>query len=123
LAGGSGGYIYVATKNVYDENTYSPNAIIEAKGGYGRGNSFSGAGGVVVFDEGFDIPHDQVDISGGISESADESGCQNGAAGTLWYRPSDHLVVKNNVTVSDRYTVVKPPSGGLHLAKELTILD
>ena len=50
LAGGSGGYIYVSTTNVNANNTIDSRAKISANGGYGFLGSYSGSGGVIVFD-------------------------------------------------------------------------
>ncbi len=37
LTGGSGGYIYINTKNARADNTINPNFTIEAQGGFGIG--------------------------------------------------------------------------------------
>lgn len=37
-------------------NTIGENATIEARGGYGYGRYFGGAGGVVIFDKNFEMP-------------------------------------------------------------------
>ena len=56
LAGGSGGYIYVSTTNNNSENSIDPDSTISAVGGYGIQGSFSGSGGVVIFDLNFTLP-------------------------------------------------------------------
>lgn len=54
LNGGSGGYIYVSTKNDVRANTISPTAQFEAKGGYGKNQGLGGAGGVIILDGTFE---------------------------------------------------------------------
>ena len=50
LAGGSGGYIFVSTTNSYNPNIIDPKITISAVGGHGIQGSYSGSGGVIVFD-------------------------------------------------------------------------
>ena len=69
LNGGSGGYIYVKTKNAKRENTISPSAQIEAKGGNGKNQGLGGSGGVIILDGQFG-EHDvqeMVKVQGGQS--------------------------------------------------------
>lgn len=51
--GGSGGYIYINTKNKYLPNIVNEDVHIEAKGGFGTNG---GSGGIIIFDKGFEIP-------------------------------------------------------------------
>jgi hypothetical protein len=48
--GGSGGYIFIGTRNEHSNNNISPGALILAQGGYGVGGGGGGSGGVVVID-------------------------------------------------------------------------
>ena len=109
LAGGSGGYIYVSTVNVYANNTIDEKATISANGGNGFLGSLSGSGGVIVFDKNFTIPVDQVSAYGGLVDNQTGDGCGNGAAGSIWYRTEDSLIIKNNKTITDKMTVIKIP--------------
>ena len=52
LYGGSGGYIYINTKQKYGKNSFDTEARIEAIGGYGKNKGAGGAGGVIVFGDG-----------------------------------------------------------------------
>lgn len=127
LAGGSGGYIYVATSNQYNENRIDPVATISAVGGFGTQGAFSGSGGVIVLDDNFAIPVEQVSANGGTADVETEGGCGNGAAGTIWYRPEDALYVDNKDTETDKMTVVTiPPASQVPeqpevLAKKLVV--
>jgi len=50
-------------------------------------------------------------------------GCANGAAGTIWYKTSDRLIVDNKNVTTARFTLLTPPPGsqddsGSHLVAE-----
>lgn len=55
--GGSGGYIYIKTTNIYGKhnNAESSNWIISASGGDGKENGFGGSGGIIIVDGNFGI--------------------------------------------------------------------
>jgi len=89
LNGGSGGYIYINTKNENSKNNIiSPAAIISATGGHGKNKGFGGAGGVVVFGIQFRGSTISVKVHGGITGkyylNNKPEGCGNGAAGTIY---------------------------------------
>ena len=109
LQGGSGGYIYVKTSNMNNTNSIDKEAKITAKGGIGVGKTGGGSGGVIVFDDAFEIPSEQVEANGGKSDHETEDGCANGAAGTIWYKPKDFLLVDNQFLPSNKKTVIKVP--------------
>ena len=52
LNGGSGGYVYVNTQQMYGKNIFDQYARIEVIGGYGKNKGMGGAGGVIVFGDG-----------------------------------------------------------------------
>ena len=109
LSGGSGGYIYVKTANANKQNSLSSTATVEAMGGYAIGDYTGGSGGVVIFDGGFFVPVDRVMVNGGVSERKEETGCANGAAGTVYYTETDTLVIDNKgVTLTAATTVDIP---------------
>ncbi len=56
FAGGSGGYIYIFTNNLVNNNTISANSSLSAQGGFGQGKAFGGSGGVIVLDGNFTMP-------------------------------------------------------------------
>jgi hypothetical protein len=49
LHGGSGGYIFIRSHNVYGDNELSSKAMIQARGGQGKKDGYSGAGGTIYF--------------------------------------------------------------------------
>lgn len=63
-----------------------------------------------MFDGGFE-PEIQVAVNGGSSAQQSENGCEVGAAGTLYYKQSERLIVDNKnrltqqATSIDAYTV------------------
>ena len=110
MQGGSGGYIYVSTANVNKQNSLSDNSTVEAMGGYAVGNATSGSGGVVIFDGNFTVPADRVKVNGGVSlDTKIETGCANGAAGTIFYTSTDSLVIDNKGSNSTAATAVEIP--------------
>lgn len=129
LPGGSGGYIYVKTANAHNENSLEAGSRVEARGGYGIGEFTSGSGGVVVFDGGFNVPQDDVHVNGGVSDQDTESGCGNGAAGTVYRVEEDSLVVDNKGIRLEAATTVAIPEERQHnsakglseLAKKLVV--
>ena len=56
FAGGSGGYIYINTANLVNNNTISVDSSISAQGGFGQGKAYGGSGGVIVLDGNFTMP-------------------------------------------------------------------
>ena len=90
-------------------NTIDSRAKISANGGYGFLGSYSGSGGVIVFDKNFTLPIEQATAYGGVSDVDTEGGCGNGAAGSIWYKTEDSLIINNNKTVTDKMTVIKIP--------------
>lgn len=60
LVGGSGGYIYLSSRNVFNQNTIAPTFSLEAQGGYGANGNYGGSGGVVVLDGNIGITSAQV---------------------------------------------------------------
>ena len=114
LPGGSGGYIYVKTANAHNENSLEAGSRVEARGGYGIGEFTSGSGGVVVFDGGFNVPQDDVHVNGGVSDQDTESGCGNGAAGTVYRVEEDSLVVDNKGIKLEAATTVAIPEERQH---------
>ena len=130
LPGGSGGYIYIKTTNEHKkENTLSSDSTIEAKGGYAIGDYSAGSGGVIIFDGGFSLSTDQVYANGGKSQRDDESGCANGASGTVYRVNDDSLVIDNKDIKVESSTVLSIPEERSHesekglpeLAKILTV--
>ena len=90
LQGGSAGYIYISTANNLNSNSLSNNFSIEAIGGFGYVDNFGGSGGVIVLDGNFTYPN--IVANGGNAER--EDGC--GAAGTIYYKNQDLLIIDNN---------------------------
>lgn len=93
LIGGSGGYIYVNTTNILENNTFGLNTTIQAIGGHGIFGGYGGAGGSIVFDSNFTLTDSQmsgVTASGGGSALTAENvnGCGNGAAGSIFFTNS-----------------------------------
>ena len=54
--GGTGGYIYIKTYNVYNSNYVDEYVTIEASGAPGYNGGYAGSGGVIIFDH-FNVPH------------------------------------------------------------------
>ena len=109
LPGGSGGYIYVKTTNANKENAIAAESTIEAKGGYAIGDHTSGSGGVIVFDGGFSVPTDRVVVNGGVAQRKTESGCANGAPGSVFRVEDDSLVIDNKDIKVEAETVLTIP--------------
>lgn len=114
LPGGSGGYIYVKTTNSNGPNTIADESRIEAKGGYAIGDHTSGSGGVVVFDGGFQVSADKVFVNGGVAQREDESGCANGASGTIYRVEDESLVIDNKNIKVEASTVLTIPEERSH---------
>lgn len=123
LQGGSGGYIYLATHNLKQPNNYHTNSRISAVGGHGLGNSGAGSGGVIVLGGNITLAADEkseeahklnIDSSGGVSDYKPKAGynegCANGAAGTIWFKKDDILIVDNKWKRSDKFTRMEAPT-------------
>ena len=116
LKGGSGGYIYIKTYNKMNANNIHNEANLTVVGGHGVGERGGGSGGGVVLDGGLVIDPTQVDASGGTSDFSPyveeiHNSCSNGAAGTLWYRHEDRLVVDNKGKKTEKKTRILAPWG------------
>lgn len=118
LPGGSGGYIYVKTTNENKANTIADESRIEAMGGHAIGDYTAGSGGVVVFDGGFKVSADKVFVNGGVAERQDESGCANGASGTVYRVEEDSLVIDNKGTKVEASTVLSIPEERTHQSEQ-----
>lgn len=53
LHGGSGGYIFIRSHNMYGENELGTKTMIQAKGGQGKKDGYSGAGGIIYLSGNF----------------------------------------------------------------------
>lgn len=108
LVGGSGGYMYLKTANKYNKNNLGEKFRVEAQGGHGTHSNYGGSGGVIIFDGGFSVRHEQVTAAGGssVKSSINQDGCGNGAAGTLFYRHESKLVVDNENKPTPKKTVL-----------------
>lgn len=82
-SGGSGGYVYISTSNLQNENYIDPYFTIEAVGGYGIQGGLGGSGGIVVADGNLTLDSYNVRASGGRALNSSES-CAHGAAGTFY---------------------------------------
>ena len=60
-------------------------------------------------DGNFSISSEQVSAYGGVADVETEYGCGNAGAGSIWYRTEDRLVIDNNGTLTDKYTVIQIP--------------
>ena len=110
LHGGSGGYIYISTKNEFKNNTLDSKSNVTAQGGYGIGRFSGGSGGVVVFDNEFHMPSINVNVKGGQADIDDYGdGCKNGASGTIWLKKNDTLVIDNKEMNSTAFTRLRVP--------------
>ena len=104
LSGGSGGYIYVHTTNLHESNSIHPEATISATGGHGVGKAGAGSGGAIVLDGGLVLATQKIDASGGLSAE-----CSHAAAGSIWIRHEDRLVIDNKDKVTVKYTLISAP--------------
>jgi hypothetical protein len=110
LFGGSGGYIYINTKEKYGQNRADWSSTISAVGGSGKNKGFGGAGGIIVF--GNDVKDEFGYIntrtfggSGGKEyQGWNSTLCGNAAAGTTYWDSSDVLVVSNNWRLTNKHT-------------------
>jgi len=86
---------------------------MSAVGGSGLGHWGGGSGGAIVLDGDFHMKENKVDASGGVSDYTtgkdDYNGCANGAAGTVWNRKTDELIVDNKDKPTDKYTRISAP--------------
>ena len=117
LQGGSGGYIYARTAEVYKENSIDHKARFEAKGGYSLGEYTAGSGGIVIVD-GFTLHMSNVVVHGGKSHNKNKSGCANGAAGSFYTSDSDLLIIDNEEIPVAAATVVKIPKSRQHRSEK-----
>jgi hypothetical protein len=78
-------------------------------GGHAIGDYTGGSGGVVIFDGGFTVPVDRVMVNGGVADRVEETGCANGAAGTVYYTETDTLVIDNKGIKLTAATTVNIP--------------
>lgn len=53
LHGGSGGYIFLRSHNMYGDNELGSKTMIQARGGQGKNDGFSGAGGNIYLSGNF----------------------------------------------------------------------
>jgi hypothetical protein len=67
LSGGSGGYIYISTKEEFEVNVISPDSEIQANGGLGLLFGNGGSGGVIIFDQTFNPTSGIIEAKGGLS--------------------------------------------------------
>ena len=110
LFGGSGGYIYINTKEKYNSNDVSWGARIAAIGGFGKGLGTGGSGGVIVF--GHDVKNNFASVNtrtfggrGGNSPRPFNSTlCGNAAAGTTYWASTDVLHVSNYFVTTNKHT-------------------
>ena len=110
LNGGSGGYIYINTKEKYGENRADWSSKISVIGGYGKNKGVGGAGGVIVF--GHDVTDHFASINtrtmGGRGGSArrpyNSTACGSAAAGTVYWASTDVLIVSNNFRWTNKHT-------------------
>jgi hypothetical protein len=93
LHGGTGGYIYIKTYNLYGSNSMDSGGLIEANGGSGLNNGFGGSGGIIIMDH-FNPPINSVSAYGGVA--AHESLCDGAGAGTIYYADYDLLIIDND---------------------------
>lgn len=86
MHGGSGGYIYINTREESGRNRLDRKASIEAMGGYGKNQGLGGAGGVLFFDGSVRLGYRNAKVNGGLGGAAyidaEPKGCSAGAAGT-----------------------------------------
>lgn len=103
-----------------------------AIGGSGLGHWGGGSGGAIVLDGDFRMKEHKIDASGGVSDYTtgkdDYDGCANGAAGTIWNRKDDELIIDNKDKVTNKYTRITAPRSskiiGKHyreIAKSITL--
>ena len=108
--GGSGGYIYIKTTNIYGKhnNAESSDWIISASGGDGKENGFGGSGGIIIVDGNFGISQTNYKAFGGRAgvDVENSSGCGTGAAGTIYFKQVDLLYISNDNRITDKKTVV-----------------
>jgi len=66
---------------------------------------------VVVFEGDFSPPHHQVSAAGGFSINSIQNtdGCGNGAAGTIFYKNEDKVLINNEGKPTVRLTIVRAP--------------
>lgn len=57
LNGGSGGYIFVSTSNIWNKNTIESFANFSAIGGFGKNKGVGGAGGAIVLSGNFSFDY------------------------------------------------------------------
>ena len=86
MHGGSGGYIYINTREKTSRNRFDKKASVEAMGGYGKNQGLGGAGGVVFYDGSVRKGYSSTYVNGGLGGdaylNAEPEGCSAGAAGT-----------------------------------------
>jgi hypothetical protein len=82
-------------------------ATVSAVGGYGKNQGLGGAGGVIVIDAPIGLEHTKnFKFSGGDAGPTfqEENGCGVGAAGTLYFKQNDYLLVDNGGMKTSRST-------------------
>lgn len=116
----------MGTTNNKGENQLHRHARISAVGGHGVGHAGAGSGGVIVLEGGVESkvlnstnetekPFElDLDASGGLSDyttgEPDYDGCANGAAGTIFFREFDTLIVDNKNKITDKFTRMEAPT-------------
>jgi len=100
-------------------------ASISATGGHGVGKAAAGSGGAIILDGGLVLATSQIDASGGLSASKK---CSNGAAGSIWLRHEDRLVIDNKDKVTIRQTPIAAPKhlrrrGRPHFIAKIVVLE
>ena len=131
--GGSGGHIQISTINKNYSNEIDDETLIQANGGNGAVSGFGGAGGVIRLDGDFDQRHGDFDLAqayGGLpghKVPEENKACGTGAAGTVWLKKTDMLMISNGGRKTARNTYLDMrqrdnawPSD-LTIAKDITI--
>ena len=71
-----------------------------------------GGGGIILVDGSWEGKKEMFDASGGLSDfnTTDYNGCANGAAGTIWFKSDDILIVDNKDKISNKFTRLLAPT-------------
>jgi hypothetical protein len=115
LNGGSGGYIYVNTFNIYHENYFDYYASIQAIGGYGKNAGNGGAGGMISFGNNvtsnMGIYHTRTHGGRGGAKTQPanktDNNCGAAAAGTTFWDNNDVLLINNDWHHTTKHTFLR----------------
>jgi hypothetical protein len=110
LHGGSGGYIYMNSRNQYEVNEFDFDSRIYANGGKGYNKGYGGAGGIIYFGDKIGDGIYNAFTDGGVGGAAylgERKECATGSHGTIYWQLHDLLYLNNEINESSRKTQIE----------------